>query len=342
LVFAVTMAKGNYQPLAYVTDQNNGLYSVHYMIASNGDMQQRSGTYIVDINQLTLDGRRVAIKGSPYALVASAPQTASPMFSNIQQPTHSVVAGQISALTIFARDTNGQMYSNFDLVFVVTESSPGSATVSYVREGEYQCDFVTTISGPLTITITLEGMPIQGSPMTIEVLPGPVFPPNIVASGQGISGGQIGKTANFQLTEYDQWNNRRHTCSTIRVHAEFIDGSAHVSLQPNNDGTWAGSYKMSDKPAQHLLYIEADGVHVKGSPFQVNPYETSHAARNTVWGIGLVLGTGCVLGFGYTKMRHTVFGEYLSIPSLPSLFFGQESDGHKSRPPPLSTDLDRL
>lgn len=81
-------------------------------------------------------------------------------------------------------------------------------TAVYVSNGLYLAQYVPQIAGSYQLDITLLGLPISGSPFTVNIVPGEVSPTNSMTNlGLAPITVKAGMTKFFKITTYDLYNN---------------------------------------------------------------------------------------------------------------------------------------
>jgi hypothetical protein len=102
--------------------------------------------------------------------------TGTPDVADAAQSTASVPNGTIlvqTVITIQARDQFGNALTSggSDVEVTVTGTNSANATVTDEGDGTYSATYLPVLPGADTITITLDGAQISGSPFTSNVGP---------------------------------------------------------------------------------------------------------------------------------------------------------------------------
>jgi hypothetical protein len=87
------------------------------------------------------------------------------------------VVGQVTQIVVQARDGSGQNVTTGGAAVVVLVTGSNSAGPSAATDngnGTYAAGYTPALAGTDQVAITLNGQPIQGSPYTSNVAPGPI------------------------------------------------------------------------------------------------------------------------------------------------------------------------
>jgi len=274
-----------------------------------------------------VNGVKTAVRGSPYNVLVIDAAPIDPSRCHSRTAPTAAQAGQVEQFSIIARDANGYTLTGGSDEFHVTLTQGGfpvgAATVTYGGDdGEYLVEFITTKSGvPLSVSVKTAppGSPlveISGSPFTVFVQPGPVFPANCDAVGAGVVGGTAGQLVSFLIIEQDAWNNDRGiTTSNIQPTAYFTGSNTIVTIAKNKNGTWTGTYTLPS--GDKYLNVKIDGVEISGSPFLIR--STSSGVLSGGSGTGTLLGVVGALAVGaFCFYRYKQSSSHQELPQIPS------------------------
>jgi len=237
-----------------------------------------TGLYTIEITT-EVNGVKSAVRSSPYTVNVIDLAPIDPSRTHARTSPSLAQAGTVEQFSVIARDTNGNTLTGGTNEFQVTLSQAGfpvgAATVKYGdNEGEYVVEFICTKSAvPLTLSVKTAPpgsplMDISGSPYTVFIQPGPLYPANCDAIGAGVVGGTAGQLVSFLIIEQDAWNNDRGTTTAnAQVSASFTGSTTIISIAKNKNGTWTGTYTMPS--GDKYLNVKIDGVDISGSPFLV-------------------------------------------------------------------------
>lgn len=158
-------------------------------------------------------------------------------------------------------------------------------------DGEYLAQYVPVETGTFTLTITLGGVEIFGSPWTVEIIAGDMSPFTSIASVSAPINMIAGYTYFFDIQAKDIYGNLlTEGDAFIDIFADFVDDSAYDSqigvpdlvgweniygknvagaVQDNQDGTYEGQVTVF-RAGEFSLSIELFGEEFLNSPF--TPY----------------------------------------------------------------------
>jgi hypothetical protein len=311
-------------PKLTTTDFLNGTTMVSYTIAYSNPVIV--GHYVVEI-LLEVNGAKTAVRGSPYNVLVIDLAPIDPFRCHPRTPPSVAQAGAVEQFSVIARDTNGNTLTAGADEFVVALSQAGfpvgASTVTYGGDdGEYMIEFITTKSGvPLSVSVKTAppGSPlanILGSPFTVFVQPGAVFPANCDAVGPGVVGGVTGQLVSFLIIEQDAWNNDRGiTTANLQPTAHFTGSNTIITIAKNKNGTWTGTYTLPS--GDKYLTVKIDGVDISGSPFLVRSTSagvlSGGADAGTLLGIAAAIAAGA---FCFHRYRQSSSGQ--APPHIPA------------------------
>jgi hypothetical protein len=184
---------------------------------------QKVGTYygVVKVNGLAIRGEReLVVTIYPGPVMSSTTGV-------VGGAIPSAVAGnklyfQIQPKDAFFNDVSFyDVESQAPVLSRINGSSSNISTVSFIGGGLYGAAYRATIAQSYSIAITWSGVHIQGSPFTVDVLPGPTDPTTVTVTalppvqswdGRSISGlsqAVAGVSSRFQVTARDYFGNLR-------------------------------------------------------------------------------------------------------------------------------------
>jgi Filamin/ABP280 repeat len=241
--------------------------------------------------------RRVG--ASPYnILITKGPSIAS-MTDAYGKGLTDAIAGKLAYINIQARNEVGDIIDNTDDSFQLYFSGPDGGltgafykTAVYVSNGLYLAQYVPQIAGKYTLTITLLGLPIKGSPFTVNIIPGEVSPLNSITNlGLAPLTIRAGMTKFFTVTTYDLYGNlevESYSDTQVAIFAAYVDHTTYASpigvpdlanwgfvygkdvsgiALDRSDGTYASQYTIF-RAGRFALSVKVNNVDVKLSPYQ--------------------------------------------------------------------------
>lgn len=130
--------------------------------------------------------------------------------------------------------------------------------------------YAPLIAGPISLTVKLNNVDVLGSPLRLEVAPGPTQLAKCRISGDGVSTCHVREKAHFTIFACDAYGNQQPRGGD-RFAVELQD---HAGSQPvmrdEGDGSYTVEY-VCEKLGNHLLSLmTADGGHhMPGSPYSI-------------------------------------------------------------------------
>lgn len=269
---ALTNAHGQDIPIE-IQDNSDGTFTVEYLTPSPGDHRvtvlyagsEIPQSPIVVPVQSHVDVTKVKVDGlEPSVFVDS--------------PTDFVV--DTRALANLRKDTKGSDKGDGKVMCVITNPS-GTRTDSFLRpltDGTYKISYTPFEEGRHTIDLLYDGVPVPGSPFTVNVRRG-CDPNKCQAFGPGLDHGFVNEVNTFTVETkgagtgglglaVEGPSEAKMTCKDNR------DGSCTVEYVPLESGDYDVSIKFADQ-------------HIPGSPFKVSVDQSVDASQVVVWGSGL-------------------------------------------------------
>ncbi|XP_069165536.1 LOW QUALITY PROTEIN: filamin-A [Procambarus clarkii] len=196
----------------------------------------------------------------------------------VDSPTDFVV--DTRALANLRKDTKGSDKGDGKVMCVITNPS-GTRTDSFLRpltDGTYKISYTPFEEGRHTIDLLYDGVPVPGSPFTVNVRRG-CDPNKCQAFGPGLDHGFVNEVNTFTVETkgagtgglglaVEGPSEAKMTCKDNR------DGSCTVEYVPLESGDYDVSIKFADQ-------------HIPGSPFKVSVDQSVDASQVVVWGSGL-------------------------------------------------------
>jgi adhesin/invasin len=238
-----------------VTDNGDGTYAASYTPTVAG----------TDVIAITVNGGSVA--GSPFtSVIGSGAAVASTTTADVPETTG---AGTIVAITIQGRDAIGNPVGTGGDIVNVAVSGANSAmpVVTDNADGTYSATYTPTVLGTDNVAITLNGMPISGSPFTTTVNPGPPDATRTTATLPLNTSAGIEVPIAIQARDA-LGNPVGSGGSTVVVNVTGAN-LATPAVTDNGDGTYSASYTPTI-PGMDGVTITLDGTGIVGSPFTVN------------------------------------------------------------------------
>ncbi len=176
------------------------------------------------------------------------------------------VAGHSVAITVKAVDTSGKpVKSGGDRVVVaVNGANRARPAVTDVGNGTYTGTYTPNAAGTDRLAITLNGVPVQGSPFTITIGAGEADPSQTSAT---VPSGSAGETTTMTVTVRDaNGNGMTGGGEHVVVELDGANADATITASDNDDSTYQASY-VPTRSGTDEISITVNGQPIGGSPF---------------------------------------------------------------------------
>ncbi|XP_063851785.1 filamin-A-like isoform X6 [Scylla paramamosain] len=270
---ALTNAQGQDIPID-IRDNRNGTFTVDYLTPSPGEHRvtvlyagaEIPQSPIVVPVQSNVDVTKVKVDGLEPSVF-------------IDSPTDFVV--DTRALANLKKEAKGGTGTGEGKVMCVITNPSGTRTDSFLKpltDGTYKISYTPFEEGRHTIDLLYDGVPVPGSPFTVNVRRG-CDPKKCQAYGPGLEHGLVNQVNTFTVETkgagtgglglaVEGPSEAKMTCKDNR------DGSCTVEYVPLESGEYDVAIKFADQ-------------HIPGSPFKVAVDESVDASQVQVWGSGL-------------------------------------------------------
>lgn len=206
------------------------------------------------------------------ANVATEPG-AQPVTTSAADPRQTVAkvsprgqAGSGTAITVSVRDREGKpLKAGGDRVVVaVTGANPARPAVTDVGNGTYSATYTPTNTGKDLLTITLNGVPIAGSPFASTVGAGPADPSQTTAT---VPAGTAGESTAVAITLRDSYGNGlTGGGDVVSVSVGGANDRTPVIVEDKGDSTYRATYQPTVAGVDDIA-IDVNGMPIGGSPF---------------------------------------------------------------------------
>jgi len=239
-----------------VVDLNDGTYSVEYSPVFAG--QYRAHIKLGDVD----------IKDSPF-VVSVAPGAYDAAHSTLEgEGLLRAVAGEPERFVVVLRDKHGNrlLGSPANVGLVATIDGATEQVIHDHKDGTFRVQYRIGKLGPKKVDVTLDGVPISGSPFTVEVDPAVASPLHSYAHGDGLTAAVAGKEASFTIQSLDAFDNKVAT-GGLAINST-LDGPSKVSARviDNKDGTYEVKYITIQSGIYKIFTSFASGGDIKDSP----------------------------------------------------------------------------
>ena len=200
-------------------------------------------------------------------------------------------------MTILALNSQGVRLISGGAFFSVQMSSvinpaglQPTVTVVDNNDGTYTASFTVTVSGTFSLSVTLGGQAIQGSPKSITVGPGPTLASTTVVSAAGGSVATAGVAASMQIQARDEYGNRRSEGGDtfgLDVVEALTGARIHASVHDLGDGSYnvlytstiSGAFRVDLMHSNTLMAVP--GINIVVAPAR------AHGPASVAEGLGL-------------------------------------------------------
>ncbi|MFO8174904.1 MAG: filamin/ABP280 repeat domain-containing protein [Longimicrobiales bacterium] len=248
----VTVSGANNAGALDVTDLDNGTYTASYSPVAAG----------TDYIAIAVDG--TPIGGSPFSSrigvgeVSPARSTATVPTGEVGSPTHIVVQ---------ARDGNGNPLSSGGAEVLVTVSGANAEEpfeADDEDDGTYTADYTPTVGGTDTVSITMDGTPISGSPYTSRV--DGASPAHSTAT---VPDGKVKEPTNIVVQARNVYGNPVTVGGeTVVVTVSGTNTAGPITATDVGDGTYTASYTPHPvRTGKDYVEITMNGTPISGSPY---------------------------------------------------------------------------
>jgi hypothetical protein len=222
-----------------VTDNLDGTYSAS--VTTN-----TAGTYtlVVRVNGIDVSGSPFALVVSPGALSAAASTATGAALANAR-------VGTAATVLVQARDAQGNALSTggSTLACSINCGSAVAGTGTYTSAGAYQCVYTPTASGAsCSLTITLGGAAVSGSPFTVAVAAAPASASASGTMGAAKTAGTAGTVSTFTIVSRDQYSTALSAGGELFTATVLAAGPAGANITATVTDLGTGSYTVSYTP----------------------------------------------------------------------------------------------
>jgi adhesin/invasin len=204
------------------------------------------------------------ISGSPYTSTVAGP---SPAHSTATVPDGTVE--RETEIVIQARDADGRPWNSGGAEVLITVSGANSEEpfeADDEDDGTYTADYKPTAVGTDTISITMDGTPISGSPYTSTVGAGAASPAHSTAT---VPDGKRKEPTHIVVQARDAFGNPVTVGGeTVVVTVSGTNTAGPITATDRGDGTYTASY------TPHPVWTGTDYVEItmNGTPISGSPY----------------------------------------------------------------------
>lgn len=191
-------------------------------------------------------------------------------------------AGKVSTITVTARDAAGnEIRAGGDSVVVdVSVANSARPPVTDHGDGTYTASYTPTSTGTDYVAVTINGLPLVGSPFQSRISSGPTDATQSVATVPAT--GRAGHALNIGLSMRDVHGNEvTHGGQIVQIAVSGANDGQSLMLTDNRDGTYSATYTPTVAGRDHVS-ISVNGKPVGGGTFTtvIKP-DSPHVAQTT-------------------------------------------------------------
>ncbi len=176
-------------------------------------------------------------------------------------------SGSVTNIVVQARDRGGNPLTSGGATVAVTVSganSPGALAVTDQGDGTYTASYTPAVAGTDTVSITMDGTAISGSPFTSMVGVGEVSP---VRSTATVPRGGVASPTRIVVQARDGNDNPLSSGgATVVVTVSGANSPGALAVTDQGDGTYTASYTPA-LAGTDTVAITMNGTSISGSPF---------------------------------------------------------------------------
>eukprot|EP00003_Mantamonas_plastica_P027968 TRINITY_DN615_c0_g1_i2.p1 TRINITY_DN615_c0_g1~~TRINITY_DN615_c0_g1_i2.p1 ORF type:complete len:5058 (+),score=1379.07 TRINITY_DN615_c0_g1_i2:1102-15174(+) len=240
----------------------------------------------------------MSVSGSPLNVtILDAPALGATSLVNVPG-SNTIVAGTFAQGIVYARDSygNNRTASSDTVVSALTHRTlnivvPGVVTAIAASPATFTIKYNATVIGEYTLSATINGMEISGSPRNVTIINNELFASSSFAYGTGLSDSTTGLFASFFIQGRDGFENNR----TLIVGTEFSVVVSHTQHNnvvlnatvtaetPATDGRYKAQYNVTVSGTYSIATTKVvGGKSISGSPFSMVAKTAPTDPRQTV------------------------------------------------------------
>lgn len=242
-----------------VRDEKDGTYSVRVSPALAG------------IHSLAIQFEGAHIEGSPFSICA-LPDSTFPEMCSIEDVSHTVIAGVPQVWTLHLRDRFRNMRGRTSDLIRIESICGGTVETRQIQQvtetGIVSIDMDLRRAGCHSISVTIDGQHVSGSPVSLKVVPAQVSPAHCTAVGGGLHACVVNRVTTFSIEPRDAFGNLVPR-SGLAFDVKVSVAAATVSITETGDGEYECLLLVS-VPGMFQITVTLNGEHIQGSPFRGN------------------------------------------------------------------------
>lgn len=254
---------------AMITYTTNGQYTASYTL-------DKSGEYHLSVE---INGTPIRI-ASGNKSVFIEPAAVNPVDCFAIGAEENAWAGFPSQFTVQLVDSFGNFITNVVeqpniKVTIDYKHETGTTNITYLGKGVYEVLYKVSVAAIYTLTVEINGVNIQGSPFSPQVLPyNSTYPPNCEAFGINLNYTMAGNRSVFYVISRDPYGNNRTEPDTSNLQWSITFKKENKVV--NSSGVivnWDKSMKVYEVAYNFTLagkvdiFVQINNMSIAGSPF---------------------------------------------------------------------------
>ena len=187
-------------------------------------------------------------------------------------------ASEISTFTVISRDkfANAISFGGFSFTVIVTDSfSVHRGTCRDQNDGNYLCQYITTMSGYLSLAVRYNSIHLEGSPFSVKVHPSKLNATTTLISGESLTLATAGISQSMTIKARDRagnflvsgWDN---FVVTAGIHINQVSATTFrpisAAFTDFKNGTYQVKY-LTTRAGVYSISVVYQNVHVDYSPY---------------------------------------------------------------------------
>lgn len=296
------MDKNDGTYIATICPVIQGWHEIHVLLNAKGVSNQERTVMNSVLSKTQISGMNTYsgqyVDSSPYPLIVhhGAPQPFTStaigpglLEAVVEVPNFFVVTVR-DAYDNVCRSNGTELVQNQAVVTSVLQRSVNSTvTVLNYRNGSYYVTYLAQKSGSNLLSVYVNGFHIKNSPFTLPIQDGRNYEANTIATGPGLTIGEVLSTSYFEVFAYDIDNNRKNDSiakyyfnvtgantisDTLLQQCPFPGDASHPICNPNDRylGHYFGSFVPLYKGTIKISIKLGVGKNIQNSPFTATIY----------------------------------------------------------------------
>eukprot|EP00698_Gefionella_okellyi_P019273 TRINITY_DN5888_c0_g1_i1.p1 TRINITY_DN5888_c0_g1~~TRINITY_DN5888_c0_g1_i1.p1 ORF type:complete len:5059 (-),score=1335.09 TRINITY_DN5888_c0_g1_i1:98-15274(-) len=257
-------------------------------IVDNDDGQGTSTCYytpsVIGRHIITVALDDLPVGGAPFGVVVVAGKVHAAACTASGDGLTQAIAGTPAMFTIQTKDRcDNKRSEGDDVPFVVRVEGPESAVGEIVNHnnGSFGASYSVKKAGSYKIHVSLNDVPIHGSPFSCSVSAAATAASVCTAYGSGLDAPTAGAAESFVIVGRDIYGNQRANGGDpfdVQLKGPL---SVRGLVEDVSNGTYTVQYKIT-QGGKYAIYVRLHGEQIVGSPFYVDVKPSETDAGNCV------------------------------------------------------------